>query len=83
MSRLCPKHTIAAVGHFISFCRDRDPVAVPTLQTNPGQGLVKPDRTEFATEVRSEMKLQGQESGVHQGKLLSSKKSACLIVPLL
>lgn len=46
-------------------------MAVSALQTNTSQGLVKPDRTELATEVRSEMKLQGQESGVHQRKLLS------------
>ena len=67
----------------MSFCRDCDLVAMLTLQTNTSQGLVKPDRTELATEVRSEMKLQGQESGVHQRKLLSGKKSARLIVPLL
>lgn len=68
-SWLSPKHAIAAVGYFISFCRD--PVAVSALQTNTSQGLVKPDRTELATEVRSKMKLQGQERGVHQRKLLS------------
>lgn len=41
------------------------------------------DRTERATEVRSKMKLQEQESGVPQRKLLSGKKSVCLIVLLL
>lgn len=57
-----PKHTIAAVGHIISFCRDHDPVAVTTLQTDTSQELVKPDRTELSMEARSEVAGAGKWS---------------------